>query len=901
MISMNEEKEWQEKWKNSGIFNSEPDQRKKYLITVPWPYTSGPLHVGHGRTYTLADILGRYKRLRGYNVLFPMGFHESGTPIGSISEKIKRGDEKTISLYRKYISEYENESMIDGILESFKDPLNVADYFASKITKDFMALGYSIDWRRSFRSIDPVYSRFVQWQFRKLGSLNLLKQGSHPVLYSAEDGNAVGEDDIEDGDTNKVSIEKFSMVLFKNKNEEFYLAAASLRPETIFAVTNLWINPRTKYVKIRIHDKIIVVSEYASGKILLQFEDSEIVGEVDNSKLMDGRYKVPFAETEVRVYPNAGINPEQATGVVYSVPGHSVMDLNFIRGLGLDIQAIHIIMAKNGLSRASDYLNKLNDPVEANAEIYRDEFYEGYMVNTLPVIGGKSVREARDIMNSKLHERGTGFTFYETSRPAKTRDGKPVTVSIMHDQWFIDYSDEAWKDKTRGNVSTMHFFPEFYRKNMFDVIDWIEERACARKRGLGTPLPQDPSWVIESLSDSTIYPAFYTFAHLINNEIAEEIDDEFFDFIISDEKKQVPEKIGKLSEKAKMEFQYWYGVDQRITSASHMSNHLVFYLMNHSALLEDCYQPGGISIIGMVISNGAKISKSKGNAVSLLDVVRQYGADLFRLYVALVAEVDSVLDWNESEIENIRGVYDTIRNTLAIQASTTVKSKDNYTEVFKIKFKHHLRNYLEKMDNFQIRGAYVEMVYEVMRELNQLGSLGMDVAAAVSEVRREWTQVLSCVVPHMAETVWSQLNEGGFVSNSEISIEDISENEMNRERSFDYTMSLADDIRSIQAVTKIKPSMIRITVSNSRIKEETRRIVDGDLNVSMKSIIGNVKKFRGKLNMEVDEMAAISEFKGILQKIFSADVMVEEYGGDGKGKVPLPGRPVIELKGDRVG
>ena len=899
MIQMSEEKEWQDKWKESGIFNSEPDHRKKYLITVPWPYTSGPLHVGHGRTYTLADIMGRYKRLMGYNVLFPMGFHESGTPIGSISEKIKRGEEKTISLYRKYISEYENNESINEIIESFKDPLNVANYFASKITKDFMALGYSIDWRRSFRSIDPAYSKFVQWQFRKLGHLNLLKQGSHPVLYSPEDGNAVGEDDIEDGDTNKVSIEKFSMVLFKNTTDDYYLAAASLRPETLFAVTNLWINPDSKYMKIRINDKIIVVSEYASKKVLLQFEDSEVIGEVTTVELLKGSYTVPFAENIVNVYSNHGINPEQATGVVYSVPGHSVMDLNFIHSLDLDIQAIHIITAKSGLSKASDYLKKFDDPAVANTEIYRDEFYDGSMVNTLPFIGGKSVKDARDVMNSKLFEKGIGFLFYEPSRPAKTRDGKPVIVSIMHDQWFIDYSDEVWKKHTVENVSRMEFFPEFYRKNMFDVIDWIEERACARKRGLGTSLPQDPSWVIESLSDSTIYPAFYTFSHLIDGNVTKEIDDEFFDYITNDKEERIPEKLGDLSEKAKEEFQYWYGVDQRITSASHMSNHLVFYLMNHRAILGDGYQPGGISIIGMVISNGAKISKSKGNAVSLLDVVKQYGADLFRLYVALVAEVDSVLDWNEAEIENIRGVYETIRNTLNMQGNNS--KKDKYTEIFKIKFKHHLRNYYEKMDKFQIRGAYVEMIYEVLREMNQLGSLGMDIGTAVHEVRKEWVQVLSCVVPHMAESIWSQFEGSGFVSNSEMSIEAISDNEMKSERNFDYTTSLADDIRSIQSVTKIKPSEIKIIVCNEKIKEETMKIINGDLNVSMKSIIGNVKKYRGKLNMDVDEMTAILEFKSILEKIFSTDVIIEEYNGDGKGKVPLPGRPIIELTGDRVG
>ena len=83
------EAKWQEKWQKSAIFSPRIDNgKKKYFLTIPWPYTSGSLHVGHGRTYTLGDIISRYKRARGFNVLFPMAFHESGTPVLSISQKL---------------------------------------------------------------------------------------------------------------------------------------------------------------------------------------------------------------------------------------------------------------------------------------------------------------------------------------------------------------------------------------------------------------------------------------------------------------------------------------------------------------------------------------------------------------------------------------------------------------------------------------------------------------------------------------------------------------------------------------------------------------------------------------------------------------------------------------------
>ncbi|WP_337860578.1 class I tRNA ligase family protein, partial [Ferroplasma sp.] len=91
------EAKWRHEWEKEHIFEAIYDEEKpKFFVTVPWPYTNGSLHVGHGRTYTLGDIVARYKRLTGYNVLFPMGFHESGTPILAFSERLRNGDKDTL-------------------------------------------------------------------------------------------------------------------------------------------------------------------------------------------------------------------------------------------------------------------------------------------------------------------------------------------------------------------------------------------------------------------------------------------------------------------------------------------------------------------------------------------------------------------------------------------------------------------------------------------------------------------------------------------------------------------------------------------------------------------------------------------------------------------------------------
>jgi leucyl-tRNA synthetase len=186
------ERKWERRWEEGHVFEPKVDGRK-FFITVPWPYCNGALHIGHGRTYTIADILARYKRMKGFNVLYPMAFHISGTPILAFSKKIEAGDEKTVELYREYLELYGDDP---GKVTEFSKPENIASYFSTKIVSDFRNIGLSIDWTRIFNSGEPVYNRFIEWQFSILKEKGLLKQGDYPLLYSPSEGNPVGEDDI---------------------------------------------------------------------------------------------------------------------------------------------------------------------------------------------------------------------------------------------------------------------------------------------------------------------------------------------------------------------------------------------------------------------------------------------------------------------------------------------------------------------------------------------------------------------------------------------------------------------------------------------------------------------------------------------------------------------------------
>jgi len=155
------QEKWQKKWKQEKIFEAEIDQKKeKFFINTPYPYISGSLHVGHARAVTEVDVYSRFQRMCGKNVLFPMAFHISGTPVLGISLGIKAGDEKKIAQYAEYVSAYvSDEKEIVRIVKSFEDPWKIVEFFIPKMKDEYSALGLGIDWRRSFTSGDVEHQK----------------------------------------------------------------------------------------------------------------------------------------------------------------------------------------------------------------------------------------------------------------------------------------------------------------------------------------------------------------------------------------------------------------------------------------------------------------------------------------------------------------------------------------------------------------------------------------------------------------------------------------------------------------------------------------------------------------------------------------------------------------------
>ncbi|MGB7936445.1 MAG: leucine--tRNA ligase, partial [Nitrososphaeraceae archaeon] len=584
---------WRKRWTEDKIFEADPEShKKKYFLTVAYPYPNSPQHVGHGRTYTLADVHARYKRMNNYNVLFPMGFHYTGTPIVSMSQRIKSNDLELIETFQQ-IYKIPSEK-----ISSFKDPKRIASFFHEEIKQGMNEMGYSIDWRREFTTIDNGYSKFISWQFRNLKKKGLIVQGSHPVGWCPQDQNPVSQHDT----VGDIEPELIEYVLVKFKFEEQYvIPTATLRPETIFGVTNLWINPDIKYVIAQVDKEKWIITKEAARKLEFLNASVSIISEIDGSDLIG---KSVFDETRrqlVPMFPASFVDPNNGTGIVMSVPAHSPYDYqalvdlkkddNILRKFAITVNIVPIKIIQtdafpsNDSSPAESIVTRYsirdqNDPKleEATNKLYSEEFHNGVLLPNIDQIGNLSVIKARETIREKIINEEIGTTMYELKNVVKCRCGTPCVVKLLTNQWFINYGDDNWKKLAYELIENMEILPEEIRQEFTNVIDWLKERACARKSGLGTKLPWDSEWIIESLADSVIYMAYYLLSRHISNNLdlqknedmvlAVNLNDSFFDYVLLGKNdRNLVAKDSKISiqllEKIRNEFLYFYPVDSR--------------------------------------------------------------------------------------------------------------------------------------------------------------------------------------------------------------------------------------------------------------------------------------------------------------------------------------------------
>ena len=812
--------------------------------------------------------------MKGFNVLFPMAFHITGTPIGAISARIARGDQETLNLYRTYVSLYvDDRDEVERIISSFEKPEKVAEYFSNVIANDFNSLGCSIDWRRRFTTGDPEYNAFVSWQFIQFMEKGYITQGTYPILFCPADGQAVGEDDIESGDEIAAAVEEYVAMKFTT-NDGRALLAATLRPETIFGATNVWVRPDSSYVELRVGDERWVISEEAEEKLRLQGWEYEVVKRLNGGELVGLAVKTPTG-AELPVLPASFVDPDSATGIVYSVPAHAPFDYAALVELKGDpgkfgvatelvtgVEPIHIIdvpgygewPAKEAVEKRDVRSQGEGEALEeATKEIYKAEFYGGVLVSG--PFSGRRIAEVKGEVLNWLGERGAWTPFYEVTakeKPVRCRCGADIRVAVLRDQWFLNYNAPGWKEGARKALARMEISPRAYRKLFEDTTEWLDKRPCARRRGLGTKLPFDDRWIIESLSDSTIYMAFYTVMLKIRELRipSARLTPEFWDHVFlgkGDRKSvaagvRIPEED---LEQMRAEFLYWYPMDQRHTAIGHITNHLLFSIFHHVAIFPEELWPKRFTLNELLIREGKKMSKSRGNVISLVDVPRKYSADWFRLYMASAADLSTTLDWREA---NVRTVGSALRRffDLAMEIASSGTGGNSgegelslLDEWISSKVNSAVKEVERSFSSYRHRDAAIRGFFTLLRDVEAYLEYGTGNFSLLRELLRKWILIIAPITPHIAEEVWSALGGHGFASHASWPEAEGGKIRGEVELGYEVVQATIEDAKNILKVLKgEKPKKLRIFLAPSWKYEAIEALKELRPPIELKDAIG---------------------------------------------------------------
>lgn len=536
-------------------YTTKPNNQEKYFANSCYIYTNGTSHLGHFYTISKVEFMARYKRLRGFNVLYPLAFHGSGMPIVACANKIKEELEKhTLDEIKTLPNDNQLKIMYNmeiplEILYKFVDPYYWLDYFPERAKADFKRFGASVDYTRCFGTTDhdKYYDSFIKWQFNKLNKDKYIKFGKNPVIYSPLDKQVCTDHDRSVGEG-------------VNPKKYFVMFCEIEETDTYFTIM-LEAKKKVKFVQVNESDDYIIIAY--DGKTIITTED---------------------------FYRNL---THQTTNK----------------------------LEKRGLVKGAELINKTVKIGSNKITITQ---------NTTP-----KIITTNDITNDQ-----EDLIYYEPEKEVISRTGDKCVVAII-DQWFIDYSN----DKNIINdyiINKLEINCNDARELLKKTSDWITYYPVSRAKGIGTKL-LDTEYLIDSLSDSTIYMSFYTIANNIRKIPITELNDAIFESIFCDAPCDTEHKHNEIINTMKKEFQYFKNQDLRVSGKDLTTNHLTMCLYTHHMIWKTIdMEPKRYHINGHLLLNGEKMSKSTGNFLTLKNALDTYGADATRFTLAECGGVNMI-------------------------------------------------------------------------------------------------------------------------------------------------------------------------------------------------------------------------------------------------------------------
>lgn len=338
----------------------------------------------------------------------------------------------------------------------------------------------------------------------------------------------------------------------------------------------------------------------------------ELIEDVNPKDFIGKSVTNPMNGNPLPIFPASFVNPDYATGVVFSVPAHAPADYialediknnqELIEKYNLqeqidNIQIISLVKLK-GYSEypAKDFLDQFNVQnqddkklKDATNEAYKTEHAKGIMNENTGEFEGQRVADVRDKVIEKFLNENIADKLYEfAEKPVICRCGTKCVVKKLDDQWFVKYSDEEWTKQTHECLDQLEVVPKEIKSNFEYYLDWLEDWACSRRLGLGTHMPWDEKWLIEPLTDSTIYMSYYTIAKYMKDIKPEDLNDAFFNKVFLNKDGANDGSVNKISpeltEQIQKEFNYWYPLNWRLSAKDLVGNHLSFHMFHHAAI-----------------------------------------------------------------------------------------------------------------------------------------------------------------------------------------------------------------------------------------------------------------------------------------------------------------------------
>ena len=778
------EARWQEAWASAGIARATRDPaHEKFYALVAYPGPSGFLHVGHFRGLVYADALHRYHRMRGAEVLFPVGIHASGLPAVTFAQKVKARQPNTVQ-------ELEQHAVDPTLWPKLEDPEFAARFLGQNYLSVFRRMGLLVDESTYTVTTDEDYRAFIRWQLGQLKHRGALIQKTHfapacpicgPVAVDPS------ETDLSKGGT--AEIVRFTCLAFRLEDGRTLLAA-TLRPETVYGVTNVWV-PEHEPLTVWHHENRTFLVNRTGATHLVEQHGGRIGHTVPPAELEGKMATVPLVGRRVPVFGSPLVDPHVGTGVVMSVPAHAPADALGLARLSPRLRETlpppPVILAVppagelpaseralgEGKGTPAERANRatgaksLSDAEalrEATERLYRLEFARGTM--TVPDLLGVPVAEARERVEERLTREGLSIGLQQFSEPVICRNGHEVLIRRIPHQWFLHYGDPEWKAITRAILPRLEILPEGYARDFPAILDWFDDRPATRRgRWLGTPFPFDPEWIVEPIADSTFYPAYFVVKRLVaRHQIPlERLTPAFFDFVFLGEGPGEPTVDRALLEEIRSEFLYWYPLDLNIGGKEHRRVHFPPFVMTHARLLPPDLAPRGILSHGWVVTEtGTKLSKkdvsAKGGPIPpISEAIDRWGADALRLqYVSSVLpEFD--IEWDpalaDAATDRLEDIARMVRESRGDSAGEPELDAWLLSEMHGI-----VRGAGEAFRSIRLRDA-AELVYvRVPTLLRRYYARGGVAGEATDRVGKAWIRLLAPITPHLAE----ELGEGRF-------------------------------------------------------------------------------------------------------------------------------------------